>query len=716
MQSRYIFLKINLLAVFFAFSAFTANADIRLPAIFGSHMVVQQQDTFRLWGWAAPEDDIAVYCSWLPDREFSARADRGALRWAVEIPTPAAGFTPHTITIKGGWSDLVLDDILFGEVWLCSGQSNMEWQPAWGNVDVTEAQYAAANDPGLRFFSVPRLSVPEPERDCRGEWQVSTRETMHRFSATAYFFGRELRDRLGIPVGLINASWGGTPIESWMHEADFQSGELARVINDRHPVWRYGRAGSLWNGMIAPIKSLNIKGFLWYQGETNTYNPGEYARLLSRLADDWRADFRKADLPFYYVQIAPWRYGVPREGAAVRDEQRRALRRLRNAGMVVVSDIGDVADIHPRNKADVGKRLAAWALTHTYGVPGLPYSGPLFRDFAVQNDQIRVSFDFAENGLRAKDGPLRCFEIAGEDRKFYPAQAEITGDAVVVSAREVPRPVAVRFAFDNVAEPNLYNADGLPASCFRTDDWPAVWPLAQFSVKKILDNGDALVDISCPDPACRIRYTLDGAEPSETTGEWASAGTPLQLGRGKTLTARVFDAGGAPADRTERFTLRQHLASGAPASGDALPGSKYPGSAGAFSLTDGLSGSADPHHNAWQGYEGDSLVRWTFDLGSRKKVRQVSASFLVATGNWIFPPAQVAVAVSKDGQKFTELDPVRIPLPTRHVSNFVQSFTLPVDREARFVRVTAKGLDRCPEWHQGAGKKAWLFVDEVVVE
>ena len=145
MQSRYIFLKINLLAAFFAFSAFTANADIRLPAIFGSHMVVQQQDTLRLWGWAAPEDDIAVYCSWLPDREFSARADRGTLRWSVEIPTPAAGFTPHTITIKGGWSDLVLDDILFGEVWLCSGQSNMEWQPAWGHVDVTEAQYAAAN-------------------------------------------------------------------------------------------------------------------------------------------------------------------------------------------------------------------------------------------------------------------------------------------------------------------------------------------------------------------------------------------------------------------------------------------------------------------------------------------------------------------------------------------------------------------------------------------
>lgn len=446
-----------------------ARADIRLPAIFGSHMVLQQNDTVNFWGWAAPQNDIVVLCSWLPGREFPARADRATLRWSVALPTAPGGMTPHTITVKGGGDDMVLKDVLFGEVWLCSGQSNMEWQAAWGNVDVTKAQYEAAEDPGLRFFTVPRTSMPNPQDDCRAEWRVSRRRTMRQFSATAYFFGRELRDRLGVPVGLVNASWGGTPIEAWMHETDFAAGDWPA---EEHPIWEYGRPGSLWNGMIAPLISLKIRGFLWYQGEANTYNPGDYAGLLEKMVAGWRQDFGAAALPFYYVQIAPWRYDRPLEGAILRDAQRRALDRLQPAGMAVISDIGDLDDIHPRNKAGVGQRLAAWALAKTYGLKDLAFSGPLYRDFVVENDRVRVRFDFAENGLIAKNGPLCCFEIAGADRRFFPAKAEIEGAEVLVSAPEVPVPVAVRFAFDNIAEPNLFSAGGLPASCFRSDDWP----------------------------------------------------------------------------------------------------------------------------------------------------------------------------------------------------------------------------------------------------
>lgn len=693
----------------------TARADIRLPAIFGSHAVFQQNSELNFWGWAAPNDEVVVLCSWLPGREFPARADRNTLRWSVKLSTPAASLVPHSITIKGGWNDIVLDDILFGEVWVCSGQSNMEWQPAWGNVDVTEAQYEAANDNGLRLFSVPRMSVPQPQDDCRGEWKVSSRETMFRFSATAYFFGRELRDKLGIPVGLVNTSWGGTPIESWLHESDFQTADLQTVINDPHPVWQYGRPGSLWNGMIAPLTSLKIKGFLWYQGETNTYNPGQYARLLEQLATDWRQDFGNDELAFYYVQIAPWRYGTPRQGAAMRDEQRRALSRLRNAGMVVVSDIGDIEDIHPRNKTDVGRRLAAWALAKTYGLENQPISGPLYRDFQVENGRIRVNFDFAPNGLAAKNGDLRCFEIAGSDRKFRPAQAVIEGSSVLVSAKDVPQPVAVRFAFDNIAEPNLFNSEGLPASCFRTDDWPAVWPNPGFKIKKILDSGDALVEITCHDPSCKIRYTLDGTEPSETLSAWSQPGLELQLAPGKTLKTKVFDRDGAPADRTNEFGLRAHLASGKVAASPVQPSPKYPGSAGERTMTDGLLGGNDPHDPAWAGYAGESPV-WTLDLGAKKRVKQVNAGFLMATGAWIFPPEEVVVEISDDGKTFEEIARVAEPQPVRHLSNTTRRFEIPVGKKARFVRVFAKNIGVCPDWHQAQGQKAWLFADEIVVE
>ncbi|HND87602.1 MAG TPA: sialate O-acetylesterase [Saprospiraceae bacterium] len=693
-----------------------AHADIRLPAIFGSHAVLQQQQSVRLWGWAAPNDDIQISCSWLPGHIFKTRADRSTLRWSVEIPGTEASFTPHTLTIRGSWQEITLSDLLFGEVWLCSGQSNMEWPPAWGNVNISEEQYQASQDPRLRFFTVPHVSVADAQDDCTGAWKISDRNTMSEFSAVAYFFGRALRDRLGVPVGLVNASWGGTPIESWMHSRHFEpGGSWASIIHPRHPVWKYGKPGSQYNGMIAPLTALNIKGFLWYQGETNTYNSQHYAALLEQMVADWRQDFRSRDLPFYYVQIAPYRYDIPREGAALRDAQRRALPRIQPAGMVVVSDIGDTQDIHPSNKADVGKRLAALALTRTYGAEKADALPPLFREMRIEGNKARVFFDHAAEGLRCTDARPAGFEVAGSDRKFYPAEARIEGDAVLLQSREVPQPVAVRFAFQNTAEPRLTNAAGLPASCFRTDDWPAVWPNPIFRILQAAEQGDARLQIELPDPTYSVRY-VQGKDTA--SGHFLALPAPdslILLKPGDQISVQVLAPDGTPSDRFQHFRLVSHLATGRAVTASVLPNDQYPGSSGARTLTDGLLGSPNTKDPAWAGYMGDSPA-WTIDLGAPRLVRHVRLGVLVNTRSWVFPPSSVSVEVSDDGQQFRLAGTVSEPVPTAHRAPEVRRIELPLGLSTRYLRIVAHNVGTLPDWHPSKGNTAWLFADEVEVE
>jgi hexosaminidase len=284
-----------------------------------------------------------------------------------------------------------------------------------------------------------------------------------------------------------------------------------------------------------------------------------------------------------------------------------------------------------------------------------------------------------------------------------------------VSAPEVPQPVAVRFAFENTSEPNLFNAEGLPASCFRTDDWPALWPNPVFKIKQILENGDALLNLSTPDPLCRVRYTLDGSTPSDAQGEWAQPDSLIRLPRGKRLKTRVFDRNAAPSDRCDSLALRQHLASGKPAVGTTGPAPQYPGSAGEHSLTDGLLGSPQTHDAAWSGYAGDSPT-WTFDLGEKRRVRQVSVGFLTHTRSWVFPPAEVQVSLSDDGERFGKPITLSEPQPKQHTGPSVLRLTAEWSRDARFVRVSVKNIGTLPDWHPAVGSKAWLFVDEVEVE
>lgn len=445
-----------------------AIANVSLPAIFGSHMVLQQNAEVPLWGWARATEEVTITTSW-DGKTIHTKGDPNA-EWKVMLTTPSAG-GPYSITIKG-YNTIVLEDILIGEVWLCSGQSNMEMSANWG-IDNKEEAIKNAHYPNIRFFNVAQRTADAPQINLDGEWQVCTPETMQHTSAVAYFFGRELAENLDVPIGLVHSSWGGSPAEAWMNAKAIEADEAlaAEATKIQEMEWAPREPGKAYNAMLAPIIPFRIAGALWYQGETNTYSPAMYAQLLPALIINWRSEWGY-DFPFYYVQIAPYKYGRPLEGAVLRDAQRRSMV-TPHTGMVVTSDIGNIDDIHPANKLDVGLRLANWALNKTYGKEDRPVSGPLFKHMEKEGKRIRIHFDYAENGLVAKD-KLTHFEIAGADQKYIPAKAKIEGNTVVVWAQQVKEPVAVRFAFTNTSEPNLFNKEGLPASTFRTDEWEVV--------------------------------------------------------------------------------------------------------------------------------------------------------------------------------------------------------------------------------------------------
>lgn len=444
------------------------SANVRLPAIFGDHMVLQQHTSAPVWGWADPMEEITLSSSW-DGANYTAKADSYG-RWTLSIQTPAAG-GPYELTIRGR-NTVHIKDILIGEVWLGSGQSNMQWS-AQAGIDGAEEAVSAADYPEIRFFQVGRRSANAPQLDLEGHWEVCTPESMAEFSAVGYFFARRLHGELQIPIGVIHSSWGGTPAETWIRASRIaEDDRLRKAATKIKPMpWCPEAPGQTFNSMIAPLIPFPLAGVIWYQGETNAANPESYTAMFHTLIESWRTEWN-SEFPFYFVQIAPFRYEEPEAGVKVRDAQRRALS-VPNTGMVVTSDIGNVDDIHPRNKSDVGLRLAHWALAKTYSRENIPYSGPLYESMRIEGRKVRLHFQHAENGLLAEGGPLTHFEIAGADGAFVEAAAKIDGSTVVVQAREVKEPKAVRFAWGNTATPNLFNREGLPASSFTTENWQA---------------------------------------------------------------------------------------------------------------------------------------------------------------------------------------------------------------------------------------------------
>ena len=458
--------KLILLLFAYAFTFNNALAQLRLPAIFGDHMVLQQQSDVAVWGWAGPGDELTVTGDWNKAAVTTKALNTGA--WKMTLKTPAAG-GPYTISIRGK-SELTINDVMIGEVWICSGQSNMEWS---GN-SATDAKedMPNANIPGIRLFHVNKSGSDDPQIHGEGQWQLCTPETVKGFSAVGYFFGKKLHADLNVPIGLINVSWGGTPAEVWTPkdkvENDPELRESAGKLEEF--AWWPKNPGVTYNAMIRPLVPYGIAGALWYQGESNTKAPYTYQKLMKTMIESWRADFGK-EFPFYYVQIAPFKYGRNYEGALIREQQSKLLS-VPKTGMVVISDaVENVEDIHPKFKKPVGDRLANLALAETYKRPLQGYQSPIYKSMQVEKGKVRVSFSYAEVGLISKGGDPTQFMIAGEDQKFFPATAKIDGSMVVVSSKEVKSPVAVRFCWDNTSISNLFNKAGLPVSCFRSDSW-----------------------------------------------------------------------------------------------------------------------------------------------------------------------------------------------------------------------------------------------------
>lgn len=445
-----------------------AFADIWLPSILSDNMVLQQKSEVKIWGWTTHTNEkLTITPSW-NNEAVEIQAYQGT--WSGRLTTPKAGGI-YTITIKGH-QEISIQNVLIGEVWLGSGQSNMEWSANSG-IDNAEEEVAKANFPEIRFFTMVKHKSETPQDRGIGKWVVCTPETMKSFSAVAYYFGRELHNELKVPVGLINSSWGGTPIETWIQKELIEDNELqasAKKVEVRP--WWPNKPGSAYNAMIHPILNFNIAGVIWYQGESNRQNAFSYYTSFPLLIDSWRAAFEK-DFPFFFVQIAPYKYDDPKglDATIVRDAQLKTMQTVPKTGMVVVNDIGNLEDIHPQNKLDVGKRLSRWALAKNYGKLDIVVSGPIYKSMEIKKSKVILHFDYAENGLQQKGNVLNEFYIAGEDQKFHPAKAKIVGNTVIVSSRKVNNPQAVRFAFSNGALPNFFNREGLPASAFRTDNW-----------------------------------------------------------------------------------------------------------------------------------------------------------------------------------------------------------------------------------------------------
>jgi sialate O-acetylesterase len=445
-----------------------AQAQLRLPSTFGSHMVLQQKTEMPFWGWASPSEEVRVFASWSPV-PLVAKTSAQTARFEVVLATPGAG-GPHTIRVEGASGKLMLEDVMIGEVWFASGQSNMEWTADAG-IDNAAAEIAAAARPGIRFFTVPKATAETPQVTSPGEWSVSTPETMRRSSAVGYFFARRVEEALHVPVGVVNASWGGSPIETWMRpELVLSDPVLAREAAENNPTWSPIKPAAAYHAMVAPWLRFPMAGALWYQGEANVSHPGSYGALMEKLILGWRADWGR-DLPFYFVQIAPFRYGDHDRAARLREQQQDALR-IPRTGMVVTGDItSDVTDIHPKNKQDVGLRLANLALSDTYGQAGVAAKSPLYASHVVHKGRVRVSFSNAEGGLAFAGTEIRNLFVAGADRHFVPAAGKIEGNALVVWSKGVREPVAVRYAFSNDATLSLFAGGGLPVAPFRTDNW-----------------------------------------------------------------------------------------------------------------------------------------------------------------------------------------------------------------------------------------------------
>lgn len=448
------------------------EAKVVLPAILSDNMVLQQNTEVKLWGMADKNKTVAITASWSTNK-YTAKAD-GNGKWLLKIKTPAAG-GPHTLTFNDGSGNLALNNVMTGEVWLCSGQSNMQ-MPMRGfpNQPVLNADsiISKANNPNLRLFKVGTKPSLTPQENLKGEWKPTTPETAKEFSAVAYQYGELLQKQLNVPVGIIVSSVGGTRIECWMDRETVTSLSDEEIPNSLDSIKANFKVPTvLFNSMIYPLANFTVKGWLWYQGESNRSTADAYKKLFPAMVASWRKLWDMGELPFYYTEIAPYANKEKKgSGVKMRYIQQQAAKEIPNSGMVTIIDAGMENFIHYMDKTTVAKRFSYLALGNTYGIKGISYRSPLYKSHKTEGNKMIVSFENFANGMTTYGKKITLFELAGEDGKFYPATAKITAKGDIEAwAKEVEKPVKVRYAWKDWVVGEVYNTDGLPLPSFTTE-------------------------------------------------------------------------------------------------------------------------------------------------------------------------------------------------------------------------------------------------------
>lgn len=469
-------MKKVLASLLLAIMATVANAKVIMPSVFSNGIVLQQQSHVAIWGKSGPGLSVNVETSW-NKKSYKVKVNADST-WKVKVETPKAG-GPYQITITDN-SPIVLNDVLIGEVWFISGQSNMEMglrgmgaeQPIMGGPEAI----ANANNDKIRFFRSQHKVWGTPQDNLRGRWQTASPTNSPLFSALGYFFALKLYDKLNVPIGIVQVAYGGTPIEAWMsRESLMPFDNEVKIPEEKNAlIENKGTPTGLFNGMISPMIGYTIKGMLWYQGEHNRRYPALYAKLFPAMVADWRKRWDNGEFPFYYVQIAP--YPSPANwmpySPFLREAQLKSLELIPNAGMVVNVDLGSEKVSHTPYKEKLADRMLPMVLVKTYGFKDLPYQGPAYKSVSIKGNKATLVFTNAEKGLKFSEENLSNFDVAGEDKQFYPATSvKINGNVIDVISEAVKKPVAVRYAFKGWVVGNLYNMEGFPASSFRTDNW-----------------------------------------------------------------------------------------------------------------------------------------------------------------------------------------------------------------------------------------------------
>jgi len=448
--------------------SFSINGQLELNNLFSDNMVLQRNSNVNIWGKTSPNQVVKVYSSW-NNITTKTKADNNG-DWLLKINT-SSDQSAHQLVISTKNESKIINNVLLGEVWFGSGQSNMQMTfDGYVNEPINDSQdiIGKANNGKIRLLTVERKFSSKKLKDFKGKWELSNPQSVRHFSAAAYSFASYINETLNVPVGIIVTSWGGTPAEAWAEknhlDENFKSGVLKNNTNREHY-----NLGYLFNGMINPLIPYTIKGALWYQGENNRLRANNYSKLMQVMVESWRNEWGQGDFPFYFVQIAPFRYDGPNKtsSALLRDSQLDAMHNIVNSGMVSTVDIGDLNSIHPPEKIKVGNRLAYWALNKTYGFKSITPSGPIVKSAKKNGSSVIISFDYAKNGFYNFNGPLKDFELSGDDNQFYKATAKISGRSIIVESDKVSNPSKVRYGWKNYFEASLFNLDGLPASSFQ---------------------------------------------------------------------------------------------------------------------------------------------------------------------------------------------------------------------------------------------------------